>query len=549
MSLIDVALGPAPRTTERPPDFIDQGSCRAWLESLPLTNPVLSQTQLMRQLSLLNRYPLGVDERLKILALLREPLRFVQEQCLKRFAGRPLPFNAEEQSACDASQALWQELVTAYLHCLPTTAGAETEVTPAPHLVASTAATGALAAMRAIHLDACHANILIAPTFWRQLHSIFHAAEELKVARLPVEAGSRGKRTAASAYVEVLLLAAASPHELRPKQLTLVADWAQRWSGKVAVRLQPPADQRTPSLCIDLRSDRTATYRQPPAQSDALRWLDLAELRKSIKKRLVRMAQGDSPEVLHLGRNCEQPVCEAMLKRAYQCWCKGGMRDQPAGPSAVRRARMDCQLVSGFDAIQYHLAGQIHRDQNGSILPGYHEHEQIATFGRIAAHGGLGDRESPGLMLEAWRIADQNPADLRLERPLSPPGKSLVGDQLVAVRFHDGAGFILGKIFWVAMSASRDAVIARIRLLPGKPVGITIRNAGPGSGYSDSGRGLFLPHADQLGEMASMLVPPGWFAPNRIIGVEIEAGVAQEVRIGRLVERGTDFERVTFERL
>ncbi|TRZ66989.1 MAG: hypothetical protein D4S02_05865 [Rhodocyclaceae bacterium] len=544
MSAVEMNFGLPPMTAERMPDFIDESSCREWLAGLPVTNLNVSRTRLMRQLNLLNRYSLRADERLKILELLRNPVNFIQDQGQKRFAGRPLPFNAVEQAAFDASQALWQELVTGYLHCLradPEGAAA------APHLLASVAATRALAAMLAIHLDACHANILTAPTFWRQLHSIYHAAEELKLTQLPIEVGLRCKRTAASAYIEVLLMAAAFPHELRSKQLSLVAGWAQRWSGKVTIQQRPPADQRTPALCVDLSSDQTAGYEHPSAKNDAPRWLELSQLRKSIKKRLVLLAQGESPEALRLGKGCEPPACEALLKRIYQCWCKGGVKEHCSKLRSGQRVKSSCQLVSGFDSIHYHLSGQMSLEQNRSVYLGHHQHEEIATFGRITTHVDDGNSESPGLLLEEWRIVDQSAADLHLERPLSPPGKPLVGDQLVAVRLHDGEGFILGKVCWIAMSASRDGLIARISLLPGRPEGITIRRSGPGSSNAQSSRGLFLPEIGQLGETASMLIPPRWFASNRIIGVEVPAKDLHQIRLNHLVERGVDFERVTFE--
>jgi len=547
MSAVEMDFGLPPLSGGSLPDFTDASSCREWLAGLPLTNLAVSQTQLLRQLNLLNRYALRADERLKILELLRDSVSFVQDQGRKRFAGRPLPFNTVEQAAFDANQALWQELVTGYLHCLSAGHEGTAEAAPAPDVLAAIAATRGLAAMLAIYLDACRANILTAPTFWRQLHSIFRAAEELKVAQLPVEPGLRRKRTATSAYVEVLLMAAAFPHELRPRQLTLVADWAQRWSGKVTVQLQPPADRRTPSLCVDLDSDRTAGYEIPPAQKDALRWLELSELRKSIKKRLVLLAQGESPEALQFAKGCDPAAGEALLKRIYQCWCKGGTKEHGSKFRSGKHVKSTCQLAGGFDAIHFHLTGQISLKQDRSIYLGHHQHEEIATFGRITTQVDDGNSELPTSGLEEWRVVDQSAGDLHLERPLSPPGMPLVGDQLVAVRLHGGEGFVLGKLRWIAMSASRDALIARISLLPGRPEGITVRGSGPGSGNTQSSRGLFLPDIDQLGEAASMLVPPRWFAADRIIGVEAQARDVHQVRLDKLVERGADFERVSFE--
>lgn len=546
MSLAGLDFGLPPFSTETLPEFADEDSCRIWLAGLPLTNITLAQTRLTLQLNLLNRYPLHTDQRLRVLELLGSPIAFVQEQCLLRYAGRPLPFNVKEQAAFDASQALWQELVTGYLHCLRAAAGPAADAVLSPHQIASLAATRALNAMSAIYFDACQANFLTAPTYWRQLHMIFAAAEAMKASQLSLEDDSRYKTTAASAYVVVLLLAASAPIELCPKQLRLVADWAQRWANKVTVLNRPPDDQRTPPLCVDLSSNQAATFQQHPAPSDVLRWLDLSELRKSIKKRLVLLAQGESPQALQLGKGCEQPACEALLKRIYRCWCKGGLKEDTGKARSAQRGKSNCHVVSGFEAIHYQLTGQVSLKQDGSIYLKNRQHEEIATFGRTTTFFVEGNGELPDLKLEEWRIIDQDATALRLERPLSPPGKPMARDQLVAVRIHDGEGFMLGKLVWVAMSASRDALIARIRLFPGRPEGVSMRAVDPGPAQVQNSRGLVLPDVEQLGEAASMLLPGGWFAANRILAIETQAEETRQIRLEHLVERGADFERASF---
>ena len=109
---------PPPTSADQPPAFASAGECGAWLEDMPLSNPAQVQAQLLRQLNLLNRFSLPAAERFDILELLREPVVSVQEESVRRFAGRPLPLAPQEQSAFDACQALWRALIDGYLHCL-----------------------------------------------------------------------------------------------------------------------------------------------------------------------------------------------------------------------------------------------------------------------------------------------------------------------------------------------------------------------------------------------------------------------------------------------
>ncbi len=557
MSLAAIDLGLPPLTSIQVPDFTDAPACREWLAGLPLTNIPQAQAQLLRQMNLLNRHPLPAEARLKILELLRDPIDFVQEQCLKHYAGRPLPLSEPGQAAFDTGQTLWQELETGYLHCLQASLDGAAGFAETPHLHAALAATRALSALLAMYLDHCRANILPAPTYWRRLHLVYRAAEELKISQLPVEYRLRHKATASSAvsaasiYAEVLLLEAATPLELRPKQLALVATWARRWSGKVAILQKPPDDPGTPSLCVDLAGKQAATFQFHLADSAALRWLELSGLRKSIKKRLVLLAQGELPEALNLGKECVQPACEALLKQVYRDWCKGGRRNGGGSWRTALHGKGHCQLVAGIEAIHYSLSGQIFRKPDQPTYMSRREHEEIATFGRIATRSDEGKNELHDFIVEEWRVLDENASELHLERSLKQPGGRLASSQLVAVRQDDNEGFLLGTLRWVAMSGGQDSLLASVRILPGTPVAVALRNSGsnPANAYNaydaQYSQGFCLPAVEGLGEVASVLIPTGWFSPGKTIVAQTDC--ARKIRLDRLIERGADFERVAFE--
>lgn len=545
MNLPAIDLGLPPLTSTLAPDFADAPACQAWLAGLPLTNIAQAQTQLLRQMNLLNRYPLPVDARLKILELLRGPIDFIQEQCQKHYAGRPLPLSEAGQAAFDSSQTLWQELETGYLHCLQACLNGTAGFAKSPHLLAALAATRAMSALQAMYLDHCRAKILPSPMYWRRLHLIYRAAEEQKISLLPVEDSLRHKATAASVYAEVLLLAAACPEELRPKQLALVAFWAQLWSEKVVILQKPPDDPRTPALCVDLAGKQAAAFQFQLTDSTASRWLELAGLRKSIKKRLVLLEQGELPEALNLGKDCLQPDCETLLKQVYRHWCKGGRKRVAGSGRTALRSKDNCQLVAGIEAIHYYLSGQLFRKPDQPVYMSRSEHEEIATFGRIATRFDEGKNQLHDFILEEWRVLDENVAELRLERSLKQPGGRLVSGQLVAVRQDDGEGFLLGTLSWVAMSSGQDSLLASVHILPGTPVAVALRNSAANQASTQYSQGFCLPAIEGLGEVASVFTPKGWFSPGKTIGAHTDC--ARNIRLDRLIERGTDFERVAFE--
>jgi hypothetical protein len=48
-----------------------------------------------------------------------------------------------------------------------------------------------------------------------------------------------------------------------------------------------------------------------------------------------------------------------------------------------------------------------------------------------------------------------------------------------------------------------------------------------------------------LNSPPSLVLPVGWYKPNRIIEVFVDSSI--RVRLSELVERGSDFERVAYE--
>jgi len=103
--------------TEQPPAFTTAAHCRDWLKTVPLANAMQAQAIFLRQLTLLARFTLPITERFAVLETLRGPIRQAQDAMAKKFVGRPLPFSPSEQAALDSTLAIWQSLLTNYLHC------------------------------------------------------------------------------------------------------------------------------------------------------------------------------------------------------------------------------------------------------------------------------------------------------------------------------------------------------------------------------------------------------------------------------------------------
>ncbi len=498
-----------PRTCgEHPPVFTSARACKNWLADLFASQkPLPAQAALLGQLNLLNRFGLPAAERLKILEQLREPVVRVQSEVARKFSGRPLPLAPGEKSAFDAGQALWEALRIGYLHCLQAALGGEAAL--AEH--AAPIAQRALSTMAAQQLDFLRAPHEAPVGFWRTLHGIWWAAEQLGVTDRPVldPLQPELRRTSVkAAYALPILLHGASPYGLPLKQVLQMQRWLTRWSAKVRIAIHPPAECKLRPVVLELDADLPGTF-MPDGVVD-LRWLDVTELARGVRKRVLLLQQGESPESLRLGPDASPAQCEQLLMHLYRHCCSGGyVRLQTR-----RRTDRPMRAVIGADAV-------------GSLLSGADPDD---------------DHTRP-CQVEHWQLFDESPNGMRLHRGQMAAGERVVAGQLVAVAGEQEGRYMLATTRWVMVGADRTVRMGA-QLLPGHPRAVSLRRVGLPAGNEPARTGFVLPPVEALQRPALLVLPACWFRPAR----EIEmAGSPGAVRLTRLVERGMDFELAEYE--
>jgi hypothetical protein len=533
-------------TSEQRPAFVTAEECRAWMAVTPLGNPIQALAHLLRQLNLLNHHRIEPGERLAILEVVRKPLLLAQAEGARRFIGKALPLVPPEQAAFDSAQAIWQALLTGYGHCIQAEVGDST--TPSPRL--AVLFERALATLAGVQFDIYRAGFDPTPHHWRTLHELYATAEKLGVAATEVEDTARQGKALSSpraVYVEVLLLHAASPHELAVRHLLWAARWARRWSHKVEILAAPPTlDGESVPLQLDLASREPAGYRT--VTGPGARWMDTSSVRKSLKKRLSLLEKGTPPAELQLGEDCTQPACSQVLKHVYQRWCRGG--------SARRHERRAvdrvCKIVAGIEGIYFHVSGK-----QAFRQPGYsddeslrRERDEMATFGRVAPRslGGLGQQQGYRVeewnVVEEWQITDESATGLHATHALNEPLARVNQRQLIAVQPPNAQDLLIGCLRWSMVTGDARLHIG-VLILPGRPEPIAVRPL-EDSGVREPYRpGILLPAVPAVGAAASIVTPPGYFRAGRIL--EVSANQTQRIRLLHLIDQGMDFDRASYE--
>jgi cyclic-di-GMP-binding protein len=535
------------RAASAAPAFSSPAACGAWLDALVRNHPKNRLVELEHQLALLNGHHVAASERFAILELLRAPIHSALTDNRREFADRPLPLKPIEQAALDASLATWCGLADGYLRCVD--ACRERESGTAGQL--AVAVQRALTALAELQLDCYRSGRDVTAGHWRKVHRAYAAAESAGLTQAPVPDALRRGRSPATpfgAWSEALLLQLASLQEAPGRQLGWVAHWVRRWSGKLELCSDPPPASRSAPLFVDIDSDRPAGYRAD--SSGTQRILDTSQLKRSLKKRILALEDGQAPAELGLGEDCVQPHARELLVQMYFRWCKGGATRR----HERRGAAGTCVVIGGLEAAHFHISGGMalaRPDRTLSDEEIRRQREEMAVFGRILATPGAPGSHQPlqgankhQETMEFWRLVDQSPDGLRLVRRADQPGQRFVGKQLVAVRAPDMKVLHLGTVRRATIDTD-NALHAGVRILAGEPIAIMVRGTGLNEIRSKAVPAFFLPAMPSLAEPSTIVLPSGWFKRDRV--VEVLPSQDWKVRLTGLVERGSDHERATYE--
>lgn len=497
--------------------FVSVDECHAWLARLPLVHAAAAHGALTARIEHLNAAHLSVPERLAMLEMLRPAIVAVQAEQAKKCINKPLPLSPQRREILEAVSGLWDALALGYQRAL----------VPA-------AATGhctdtlALACHRALDctwraiLDHARAYVQTRATDLRMLHRLYASAEGNGFAALavpdPLSRSSRSQ-TCARTYTRAVLLDAASPRERPPEQLDLLAHWLDRWAAKVIVKREPPRGGERAPLSVDLAGEIGARRRADT--SPALRYLDVTLLAKSLAKRIHGARQGQGLAQLDLEGSLEAHEAEQVLVSLYRHWCESGPR-RAHQRHDVREPALVC---AGLEAAHFGLGG-IGKAAGDATMPGA-ARRMSASFARAVAS-------------ETWLLRDESISGLGLVRRRDDTRAAPVAHgQLVLVHADGGRKGMVAAVQWLQESGEGDMHVGA-RLLPGVPAPVTVSN-----GDGSRGLGIALSALPSLGTPPTLVLPAGWFRPGRTL--QVREDEVRTVRLAALVERGADFERVSFE--
>jgi hypothetical protein len=510
--------------------------CRHYVANLPITDIATAHSMLHGLLTAMYQAPPPAIDYLAILEQTRQPMIFLQEGVGARYASRPLPANEDEKRAFEDTVGLWQLAADSYARVAQLGGGEE-----AIHKVLALVCQRCIQYAGQVIIEYYRARRLLAPRLWIDLHGYYETAEEWGLATLPVAEPIGGTPiTATETFVTVLLLDLANPYSRTPKELS----WIQRWARKMAadIVLKPggelPANHK--GYVIDLMQDRGPRPAEHVARGDSIRLFDTAQLAERVHTLLGKLKDGYTPGSLGLGDDCPKSLAQRLLLQLYRPWCLAAM------PRRFERNRASGALsvVYEIESIFFRITGVQFTQPGHTRTYSRAEIEQMITFNHQ-----VDDKRPVNVAailarhpVDQWNIADQSLNGFRVLR--TTQGPRVEHGQLLAIKVPTKDQFSLAHVTWLALE--RDGSLqAGLQLLPSPARGVAVRGTGSGVLATDPyAPGFFLPALQTLKEPVSIILPPGWFVPGRIVEVVTDRPVLMQLT--ELLTRGANFERCTF---
>lgn len=515
-----------------------------FLAQLPLANPALAEPQLVAFFDALLAAPPEPDVLFALLEQARVPICFVEEEMARRYHNKPLVLADEEEACFQRVITAWRKISKAYALC----ARLEEPDTTRPdyaNLVA-TILHRCLYYTGMIILEHYRARRELPAGIWMELHGYYETAEEWGVASTPVEDVLENNLQAThciAAYVTLLLIEIASPYSNSVRNLNLIRRWAGLWAPLVSVH-PLENDLEVPPYVVELMKDAPL---HPSSVSDDLgtdsRRLDTTRLGLQISHMLNQLRQRITPSQLGLGEETSGHVIQ-LLEQLSRPW------SQSASPRKFRRYASEgvARVAVGFDAMHFCVTGKEFEQPDAARAYSRRDVDQLFTFGdRVEPSQNLNIKPQVSFPIDEWAVINHSASGFRLAR--SCAGQKLAHGQLMVVCPHDGDHFLLVHASWL-MQEEGGGLIVGVAILPGMPIGVGVRYAKetPGPNHESFARAFLLPPIAVVREEGSVVLPVGMYQASRQLEVSDGENV-RRLRLRHILQRGIDFDRISYEEL
>jgi hypothetical protein len=322
----------------------------------------------------------------------------------------------------------------------------------------------------------------------------------------------------------------------------IVERWLSQWSEAISIEPRCSISKNdAPPLGVDLTSMLPLHSVRPGRAASSMRYLAMIPLSKLIRVKSILLQQGNTPKQVDLGTELSNIDATNLLNQLHQCWCEAhpdSLADTPRDSPVIH-------LCIGVEHIYAQIARKSFKPFKDTAQSNQDVQHQIETFGRVLDTTGQLDNQELEFLPEEWFVEEDGLIRGNLLRKVVG-GERMGTLQLVSVFAPNSTTHKLGFTTLVNVTRTGHLYIG-LHYLPGHPQAVIVRgNADSGALQSGSAPALLLPAMEKLNIPASLVLPREWFKAGRTLEINQPDHATQKVKLGFNIEKGSDFERVSF---
>ena len=490
----------------------------AWIEALPLAQPLESARKLASHAEALNHVRFDPDDRVQILEGARAAAGVLLEEMEAIYTRSTLPHGQRARDAIAIARTLASALSTGYRIAASEKAGKLLGFGPKKQVPALL--------HRAMHylfegLRASYKSYTQVPAgAWAQMHDLYLYAEEQGWLREGV--GDDAKTTVHDIYTESLLLALTDPYRLAPGEADKVLAQARAYRGLATLGQARPATPTGAHFLVPCDQDKPpkpALSANDDSGGPHWRLLDANALVDKLRARKQAVEAGNVSATM---RSALGPEGLALLAKLVTLWSEPPKRAHRRTPAEGTVA-----ICTGLKTVMHFLAFESRMDpeaQQRALREGI-------TMPMVALRLDDAAQEIP---VFEWNIVNQSDGGLKLRRHASTPQSLAVGE-VVGIKFPTRPRWTIGVLRWIT-ELDGGAVEFGVQFLADSARGTWVQAVGAASPQAKPG--LLLDgeaHGDAL------IAPPNTFSELREYELVYDGDTAG-VRANGLIEKTSRFE-------
>ncbi len=548
----------------------------AWIEALPRANLGETARQLFTVLHETNQYRYPVQDRIRFLEAIREPLHYVTNSLKKHFVGVGLPLPEKNHNIASITRELFNSMATGYKIALEDTLARRWFMLDKQPI--------AILLHRCLRYSSQHflaawqAYSPVEEQHWAELHKLYRFAEQHRLLKRRIRdeyLSFRDKTSLATEYSRILLLSLASPCHLRQGEVGKVHDALERWLHKPIIR-PLRRDERDSNKFVDNLARATApialslSHHAENTDLEQLRVIETEALSRQIEHELEHTTDSGASTITTLDLVTTE-LSRSLLQRLQVAWGVANKRFFPrqqkheqvkitigltaAHQFITRQARNmdDGQYVSKYDQRAHFESTELRlkqaQDNKAEDVWGVLYPKELSRLDPLGGDNlSLLDPDAPEISettekpkqpqqqfhTDNWVLLNESIKGLMLNNQHKVSNKAQVGELVSIHRHNNGhAGkWHIGVIRWLKQEHDNSLQMG-LEILNPDAAAIGIRAASTPNAPLQ--RSLMLPELKNLKQPASLILNPvPWREGNRVminmLGKEVPA------RLGKIIQ-------------